>query len=239
MKYFNNKRAFTLAEVLITLGIIGIVAAMTMPSLITKYRHKALEAQFKKAYSSVLQATYPLQVDNNACEAARMDDIRNLVFSQLNLVEQRKPYGYEFKTYNKIPTNIRIHANCLIGGATLATTPDGGVIGFCTNNSYGNMISVDTNGYNKGPNAYGHDLFFFHINLNSCKLEPMKAQWRDCTDDDEDCVGTSDNYNGWKWTDGVCSKDSNATDNGFACTQYAIANTCPDGSGKSYWDCLP
>lgn len=33
----KNKKAFTLAEVLITLGIIGVVAAMTLPSLIAKY----------------------------------------------------------------------------------------------------------------------------------------------------------------------------------------------------------
>ena len=41
MKHHYRKRfAFTLAEVLITLGIIGIVAAMTMPVLIAKYRSK-------------------------------------------------------------------------------------------------------------------------------------------------------------------------------------------------------
>ena len=37
----NRKVAFTLAEVLITLGIIGVVAAMTMPSLIQNYQEKA------------------------------------------------------------------------------------------------------------------------------------------------------------------------------------------------------
>ncbi len=36
------KNGFTLAEVLITLGIIGIVAAMTMPALIANYQKKVL-----------------------------------------------------------------------------------------------------------------------------------------------------------------------------------------------------
>ena len=36
------KYAFTLAEVLITLGIIGVVAAMTLPALVTKYKDKEL-----------------------------------------------------------------------------------------------------------------------------------------------------------------------------------------------------
>lgn len=44
----NYKIAFTLAEVLITLGIIGIVAAMTFPTLITRNQNKALEASLKK-----------------------------------------------------------------------------------------------------------------------------------------------------------------------------------------------
>ena len=54
----NNIRraAFTLAEVLITLGIIGVVAAMTMPVLINNYQKHALKNQFKVAYSLLNQA---------------------------------------------------------------------------------------------------------------------------------------------------------------------------------------
>ena len=36
----NNKKGFTLAEVLITLGIIGVVAALTIPGLIANHRKK-------------------------------------------------------------------------------------------------------------------------------------------------------------------------------------------------------
>ena len=44
-------RAFTLAEVLITLGIIGIVAAMTLPTLITKFNEKRTLAILREDYS--------------------------------------------------------------------------------------------------------------------------------------------------------------------------------------------
>ena len=50
-----QKTAFTLAEVLITLGIIGIVAALTLPTIINNTRGKELQSQLLKAYS-VLQA---------------------------------------------------------------------------------------------------------------------------------------------------------------------------------------
>ena len=48
--------AFTLAEVLITLGIIGVVAAMTMPSLIQNYKNKELITRTKKVYSNIQNA---------------------------------------------------------------------------------------------------------------------------------------------------------------------------------------
>ena len=57
------KAAFTLAEVLITLGIIGIIAAMTLPSLINKAEKMILKNQFKKAYSTLTQALLKSEVD--------------------------------------------------------------------------------------------------------------------------------------------------------------------------------
>ena len=50
------KNGFTLAEVLITLGIIGIVAAMTLPALVGKYQKKVTVTRLKKFYSTMQQA---------------------------------------------------------------------------------------------------------------------------------------------------------------------------------------
>ena len=52
----NRKAAFTLAEVLITLGIIGVVSALTMPSLIQSYKEKVTVTKLEKAYSFLNQA---------------------------------------------------------------------------------------------------------------------------------------------------------------------------------------
>ena len=52
----KKKAAFTLAEVLITLGIIGIVAAMTLPMLIAKYQKLVATTQLKRIYSILANA---------------------------------------------------------------------------------------------------------------------------------------------------------------------------------------
>lgn len=50
------KKGFTLAEVLITLGIIGVVAAMTLPSVVGNYKKKVTVTRLKKFYSTMQQA---------------------------------------------------------------------------------------------------------------------------------------------------------------------------------------
>lgn len=52
----KRKYAFTLAEVLITLGIIGIIAAHTIPALMASYEKMVIKQQFKKTYSMLSQA---------------------------------------------------------------------------------------------------------------------------------------------------------------------------------------
>ena len=48
-------KAFTLAEVLITLGVIAIIASMTLPSLVNNIRNNVLQNQLKKTYSELNQ----------------------------------------------------------------------------------------------------------------------------------------------------------------------------------------
>ena len=58
-----GKKGFTLAEVLITLGIIGVVAALTMPSIINNIQKIVLKNQFKKAYSLFSQGVMQAQAN--------------------------------------------------------------------------------------------------------------------------------------------------------------------------------
>lgn len=55
--------AFTLAEVLITLGIIGVVAAMTIPTLVNNYQKTQYVVKLKKVYSMLSQVFILIQTD--------------------------------------------------------------------------------------------------------------------------------------------------------------------------------
>ena len=65
---FCPNSAFTLAEVLITLGIIGIIAAILLPNIMSSYRKKAVEAKLKKFYSIANQAIQQSELDNGPKE---------------------------------------------------------------------------------------------------------------------------------------------------------------------------
>lgn len=56
MRNYSFNKGFTLAEVLITLAIVGVVAAITVPTLVANYQQKALNNQFKKSYAFINQA---------------------------------------------------------------------------------------------------------------------------------------------------------------------------------------
>ncbi len=75
---FNSSgEGFTLAEVLITLGIIGVVAAMTLPTLIQNHNKKVVETRLMKFYSTMNQAIQLAEVDYGERETwyAKYDDL--------------------------------------------------------------------------------------------------------------------------------------------------------------------
>lgn len=69
-KKFVNFSGFTLAEVLITLGIIGIVASLTIPALVGKYKDKVFIAQTKKTYAVVQTAFNQWMYDKGCSDYA-------------------------------------------------------------------------------------------------------------------------------------------------------------------------
>lgn len=60
----SKKFGFTLAEILVTLGLIGVISAMTIPNLAYNYKAKVLEQQFRATYSDVMQISNLISRNN-------------------------------------------------------------------------------------------------------------------------------------------------------------------------------
>ena len=105
----TRKSAFTLAEVLITLGIIGVVAALTLPSLVANYKEKVMISQAKKGLSVVLNTLSKtrarLEVENNGeifDSNNTPDQTADLFFANMNVASRCNSAGYcnFFRNYN-------------------------------------------------------------------------------------------------------------------------------------------
>ena len=102
-KSCNYRLAFTLAEVLITLGIIGVVAAMTLPSIIQTNRNIEVESKLKKVYSVMNQAILMSEIDNGPKEywperCSGTDDCREY-FNKYILKYLKSVSNVEFSGY--------------------------------------------------------------------------------------------------------------------------------------------
>ena len=94
-----KKAAFTLAEVLITLGIIGVVAALTLPSVITKYQKKQTATQLKKVYTTLSQAIEHAKADYGDVSTWGLSES----YGVLNTPENRQKITIEFSQKYVIP----------------------------------------------------------------------------------------------------------------------------------------
>lgn len=107
---------FTLAEVLITLGIIGVVAALTMPSIISNIQKTILKNQFKKAYSLFSQGVMQAQANlGGAVSCSYYSDNRQLCSPKCN---DRNEYGsctsYSCEDGSPLPANVNgVTSDCV------------------------------------------------------------------------------------------------------------------------------
>ena len=158
--HWNNSRkiAFTLAEVLITLGIIGVVAAMTMPSLMQNYKRQQATARIKKFVSVINQALISAENDLGARE--------DWVIEGDASTEGNSDYAYNFlNTYIKPYIKSDDIEKRRLFGMNMATLRfvDGSQMSVKVGACYD--IFYDING-EKGPNEKGRDIFVFILCKN-------------------------------------------------------------------------
>ena len=80
---FEKKIAFTLAEVLITLGVIGVVSALTLPSVINNFQVSAWESGLKKSYATIINGFHAIASENGGDlrNSGLFDDVDDETFS--------------------------------------------------------------------------------------------------------------------------------------------------------------
>lgn len=209
-----KKAAFTLAEVLITLGIIGVVAAMTMPSLIQNYQEKATVTKLKKCYSLVSQAYVSILNDEGGSDTLQAGDDLEMMEKFGKYLKYQKTCGrnkgcFPNVTYKSVTGNGYSKWEDDTTDRSRAILTDGTLIMFnksviTENENYiYAQIYVDINGF-KGPNQLGRDFFYFYINPE--KIVPAGAKALEEKSEDQ------------KFTKNCIQQ------NGYACAAWVIYN---------------
>lgn len=203
--FIKRNSGFTLAEVLITLGIIGIVATMTIPNLITNYKAKRLHTQFLKSYSVLQQAFKIMENDDITIEPRKYGSPENnpefFYKTFMNYLQAPIDCGTtDYGNSNSLPCFPFRHndddkktAYKSYDGKSLVSVywlddgeialQDGTLLLF---ENYDRIwISVDLNGYNNPPNRLGYDLFTFQF--IDGELKTMGDRDTDYTDMNKYC----------------------------------------------------
>ena len=161
------RAGFTLAEVLITLGIIGVVAAMTIPNLMTAYQKQQTEARLKQAYSVLGNAIRLSEAENGKLN---IPTDMGMSSHDLHQVFQESIAPYLAGASRISNTSIGWNGVNAAGGAAHYLNFGKGT--HCLNsglcfymfNHHHNYIYivVDLNGASK-PNRAGRDIFYFAL----------------------------------------------------------------------------
>jgi prepilin-type N-terminal cleavage/methylation domain-containing protein len=179
-------KGFTLAEVLITLGIIGVVAALTLPPLIAKHQDKVKITKLKKSYSVIYQAVQRAMDEHGSPDNWELTAVASPAGAQ-NILDKLTPYmnlqkncgtgqgclpdvtykylsGDVWSSGDKAPAYAKIILSDGTPVLFLVQSPD------CTQNR-GNTtalqnicahVFIDVNGF-APPAQFGRDLFEFYL----------------------------------------------------------------------------
>ena len=145
----NRLKAFTLAEVLITLVVIGVIAAITVPTLMAHHRKTEAAGRIKKFYSN-MSNTLRLAETNEGVPAQNWD------FDRLTEEEFFNKYLAKYMSYNKAVVETRGHSSAYWDYTVYLN--DGTIMGLGYDGSEAMCFYIDING-DKKPNEFGRDVF--------------------------------------------------------------------------------
>ena len=178
------KKGFTLAEILITLGIVGVVAALTLPGVVMSYQKKVYVAQLQRIYNQFVNGTKGIMSENGLdslkeadsslkkastflnkiVTVSRTGDVSSVMassYKSLNSDKEISLSGKKEKVEKKVAAKKEAKAtksslSCVVvdTGASICMT-DINSDGYAT-------VYVDLNGPSK-PNVIGRDFYSFQL----------------------------------------------------------------------------
>jgi type II secretory pathway pseudopilin PulG len=213
--------AFTLAEVLITLLIIGIVASLVIPAIINDSKEAEYNTGVKKAYADLSNALKMIQINNggvvnvgtganfglrnefcNLMSCVKTDTLENIFnagnyrFYKGSIINWSSYYAYPAAVLNNgYLINFRSYVDC--------NQYDVNACGF---------IKIDINGY-KLPNMLGKDLYFFWITKNDNGYYSILPGGTNGDSNAPLPSGCTTGSNSWATSDGCTAKRLNDPDN--------------------------
>lgn len=170
--------AFTLAEVLITLGIIGVVAALTLPNLVANYKKQVLVTQLK-AELNIIDNSFRKILANEG-----VDDLNNTpLFNELGF---NKDYYISQTGFSEIPNDSEmefaqeIRKKSRSNPYPIFNINNGGCLAVKTIETFGGYkhpeVYVDVN-CDKSPNRVGYDQFMIYFDgMGKLVVSPLYDQ---------------------------------------------------------------
>lgn len=243
MYIYKKHSAFTLAEVLITLGIIGVVAALTMPVLIANTQKQELASRFKTAQGLIETALDSMRIDvgnidEQYCGTTALDNTQNKFIQDFAKYFQTtkvfpvngndlKTIGYKVSNFSQSgPGNTAFNYDGSNNGAMFLENGMMIAGSGCWWNASRIDFMADTNGV-KGPNKLGYDVFYFQIDTDN-KLAPSGTMGVFTGANQQACCNFQQVN--------VCNVPQ---DTGVSCSYYAVTDQYPHDTSKSYWKSLP
>lgn len=211
------KKGFTLTEVLIALTIVGTIAALTLPSILSTYKYKLYTTQLNRAYAQIVTAVNQAIADEHADNYNKNSDTptgfyaTSAAYSPHNFLMKYFKQGKKCTDANKYCGTNVINAYKNANGNTFThnwhtdaviSTSNGAVISMISiaaAKSLGfaePLIFLDVNG-EKDPNIIGYDAFYLKINNNGTITD---------IDDDPDKCGTSTTNNAFETSKGCFAR---------------------------------
>ncbi len=170
---------FTVSELMIALAIVGIIAAMTVPAVISKYQKQSMVALLKKNYVELQENLLLLYADNfktNFYRTTLNTDTEKFFEDFYNATDEcgNTPQPCFADSYRSINSAARTDFDCdgysvlLKGGSAMCIEPGQASVeaddeaGIEAEDAQPAHVYLDVNGTDK-PNIGGRDMFSFYI----------------------------------------------------------------------------